>query len=1097
METLLGVPVEIILVASLGATLVAVLALTALTLRRPLLARVAARNAARRRAQAILITLGLALSTIITSTAFNTGDTITHTVRSLVASGLGRADEVVLAIPRDRRRSPGEYLAALVDGSLLTGLGSYFPETRATQLAAATAGDPRIGGLLPAIAEQVTVVNLDLQAVQGQVNLVAIPPDYPSAFGPLRTAEGAELRLDVLGPNELLAGAEAAAQTGATPGTHLELRTPNGALQYVVRDVVSAGGLGGTRPTLYLPLSAYQHAVGRQGQVNQVLVANAGDATTSYRLSADVARTLRVGLADRSAVEAVFALLRREAVRAQFAEAARTAEGREREKLEALVRSLDRAGPSDEFISLATDPQLERRLLQAAGRAGLVGAGFGAVPEISPLRVLEVKQASQEQADRWGGALTSVFLIMGLFSLASGTLLVFLIFSTLAAERRAELGITRALGGRRRDVIAGFLLEGAVYAAPASALGLLIGVLVALAIVQVANTTLEQHGVRVEPRLEPRSLVIAYCLGLLLTFLSIGYSAWRISRLTIVTAIRNLPEPPSPPHGWRARVLPPSLALGGALLVAVGAPRQWALAQALGAAFGLIGLALLGRGLLTRLRLGSAWCDRLAYSTAGLGLLLYWLAPANLNLPFGLRPIPRGVDLFFLAGLSVVLGAAWVAVYNLGLLTGPLVRFAAGLRSTGLALRTATANPLQHRFRTGMIVAMFSLVIFSMAVAGVLLTATHRAYSDPEALSGGFDVRVDLTQPDDSPRWPQTLDQASAVRPDDFVEVGRLARRPGQVVEPAAGVSRWRAYGLHEIDAGFASGLRSPLAARATDFASDAEAWAAVLEQPGYAVVGGSAVGPRNRPATFAAGFRFADLYQGDERFSPRELWIRDDRGGAAVRLVVVGVLDPRVSFPEGLYTSATTFRAARAPAPQRVSYYLKARPDAEPPALALGLNISFAERGVRASAIGEEVRQIQSLRELLNQLLQGFFAVGLLAGLAALGVVSMRAVVERRQQVGVLRALGFRRSTVRLSLLIEISLIALLGIGLGTLLGLALARRLVEHLGQQYPEIVFGVPWGQLLLVALGAYLAALLLAALPLWRIGRIEPAEALRYE
>src|ERR671932_291201 len=152
--------------------------------------------------------------------------------------------------------------------------------------------------------------------------------------------------------------------------------------------------------------------------------------------------------------------------------------------------------------------------------------------------------------------------------------------------------------------------------------------------------------------------------------------------------------------------------------------------------------------------------------------------------------------------------------------------------------------------------------------------------------------------------------------------------------------------------------------------------------------------------------------------------------------------------------------------------------------ALALGLNISFGDRGVRASAIGEEVRQIQSLRDLLNQLLQGFFGVGLLAGLAALGVVSMRAVVERRQQIGVLRALGFRRQMVRLSLLLETSLVALLGIGLGTLLGLALARRLVEYLGQQFPEIIFGVPWAQLGLVALGAYLAALVLAELPLWR-------------
>ena len=95
------------------------------------------------------------------------------------------------------------------------------------------------------------------------------------------------------------------------------------------------------------------------------------------------------------------------------------------------------------------------------------------------------------------------------------------------------------------------------------------------------------------------------------------------------------------------------------------------------------------------------------------------------------------------------------------------------------------------------------------------------------------------------------------------------------------------------------------------------------------------------------------------------------------------------------------------------------------------------------------------------------------------------------------LRALGFRRRMVRLSLLLETSLVALLGIGLGIGLGLALAQRLVEYLSRQNPEIVFGVPWGEIGLIALGAYLAALTLTALPVWQIGRIQPAEALKYE
>ena len=40
---------------------------------------------------------------------------------------------------------------------------------------------------------------------------------------------------------------------------------------------------------------------------------------------------------------------------------------------------------------------------------------------------------------------------------------------------------------------------------------------------------------------------------------------------------------------------------------------------------------------------------------------------------------------------------------------------------------------------------------------------------------------------------------------------------------------------------------------------------------------------------------------------------------------------------------------------------------------------------------------------------------LGLIVGVAALGVITARAVVERRQQIGVLRAIGFRRRMVQL----------------------------------------------------------------------------------
>ncbi len=68
--------------------------------------------------------------------------------------------------------------------------------------------------------------------------------------------------------------------------------------------------------------------------------------------------------------------------------------------------------------------------------------------------------------------------------------------------------------------------------------------------------------------------------------------------------------------------------------------------------------------------------------------------------------------------------------------------------------------------------------------------------------------------------------------------------------------------------------------------------------------------------------------------------------------------------------------------------------------------------------------------------------------------MVSTRAVVERRQQIGMLRALGFQREMVSWSFMIESSVVALLGIGLGTVLALIPAYHMINDMAKEMPTI-------------------------------------------
>ncbi len=81
------------------------------------------------------------------------------------------------------------------------------------------------------------------------------------------------------------------------------------------------------------------------------------------------------------------------------------------------------------------------------------------------------------------------------------------------------------------------------------------------------------------------------------------------------------------------------------------------------------------------------------------------------------------------------------------------------------------------------------------------------------------------------------------------------------------------------------------------------------------------------------------------------------------------------------------------------------------------------------------------------------FMGLGLIVGVTALGVITARAVVERRQQIGVLRAVGFRRRMVQWSFLLESSFIALTSIVIGTVLGLAVAFNVIHDTQQQPAE--------------------------------------------
>jgi putative ABC transport system permease protein len=142
------------------------------------------------------------------------------------------------------------------------------------------------------------------------------------------------------------------------------------------------------------------------------------------------------------------------------------------------------------------------------------------------LKVETVKKDTLDAADLAGSALTSIFVGFGLFSIAAGVLLIFLIFVMLAAARKSEMGMARAVGTKRGQLVQMFLFEGVVYDLMAAVVGVGLGVLVTYAIAGImARVVQQQAPIEIAVHVEPRSLIVAFTLGILVTFVTVAVSA--------------------------------------------------------------------------------------------------------------------------------------------------------------------------------------------------------------------------------------------------------------------------------------------------------------------------------------------------------------------------------------------------------------------------------------------------------------------------------------------------------------------------------------------------------------------------------------------
>lgn len=701
------------------------------------------------------------------------------------------------------------------------------------------------------------------------------------------------------------------------------------------------------------------------------------------------------------------------------------------------------------YVAVSNDGDVEG----GAGRTDEVAAAMRDRLPAGTL-VQPVKRDLITQADATADSLTQLYVTMGMFSVAAGVLLLVNIFVMLADDRRSQLGMLRALGLKRRALVAAFATEGWLYSLVASAVGALLGIEIGRLIAWRADAVLssgaELNTLHLTFAFKWSTVLQGLAIGLVISVLTIVLTSVRVSRLNVIAAIRDLPivRRRKPRRRWVAV---------GALGVVLGT--AWTVSAFLTDD----GYGVAAGPMLVAIGLGVVAVRHLPVRPVTTVVCLLVLAWGTLFVPvLGALDIDVGIPIFLVQGLGMA-GAAVV------LLTTYQKSFGAALaRRLGGALpvRIGLAYPIARRFRTAMTLGMFAIVVLTLVYLSVISLMFRKQVDTMAAdLSGGYGVVV-------------------TSNPGDPVTAAELAALPGvRRVAPLAYGTASVQTATHEPADWMVTGFGPELAARPpalTDlgtYPTAKAAWRAVLEDPGLVIVDELLLatgGPNISPPEPGDTIHLTDPVTGTSR---------------AVRVAALTADD---YLNNGVFIGITGYHQVFGAdvLPSRFSVAADS-----PDRAAATISRTFVSHGADAFAVRAMVDSIVAQNTGFFALMQQFVGVGLLVGIAGIAVLMVRSVRERTRDVGVLRSLGFQPRAVARTFLTEASFIAVEGVATGVIVALVGSYGLVLSGSAFSADFHYAVPWRDIFVIVGLALGATSLTAIVPSLRASRIKPAVALR--
>jgi putative ABC transport system permease protein len=679
--------------------------------------------------------------------------------------------------------------------------------------------------------------------------------------------------------------------------------------------------------------------------------------------------------------------------------------------------------------------------------------------------VFKSKKDLLDQADGLSKQFRTVFSGIGSFSVIAGILLLVNIFVMLSDERKSELGMLRAIGLKRNQLVRAFGMEGAIYSVVSAACGVVAGIVVGRFVAILATAVFNRGdrfggGISLRFSLKPSSLILGFTIGAFISLVTVWGTSIRLGRLNVIRAIRDIVEAPAGrTQRLRSYVFSVLGILVGLVLLRAGAASNGWFGTLVGVPLAAVSsITLLRRFLSRRLAVGIGAGVALVW-----GIAVFTIFPDAFSNTQFFAFVAQGVILVGSA-TAIVATNDDVAIWAVSKL---------GVSKRTLAARLGFAYPLARVFRTSMLLGMYAIVVFTLTFLSVF---SHLFSAQIPKLardtSAGYQVLVDSN-------FSNPVPTAQLRQQTDVTDVATLDRAfPEWTTSAHPKRDRWSVSGYD--DALLAHGVPA-LGDRMSRFGSDRAAWEGVMHDPSLIIVPPDFLERGGPPGN---GLKVG-----------QKVRAYDGLSGHVAVLTIAAKIDGQDFTRNGPWVGKAFLHSFTTDiTPSR--HFVAVAAGADAVTVAARLQGQLLDFGVQAKTFEGWISEFQSQQHGFLSLMQGYLGLGLVIGIAGLGVVMVRAVRERRRQIGMLRAMGFPSRMVRQMFLTEATFLAVQGIVLGTVLALVTSYSLLTHsstFGGQ--GLGFQIPTVNILVVSAIALIASLAASAFPANQASKIRPAVALR--